>query len=62
MFLYHLLLVFVVIPAVLILLAVATPPGVRAWALFVGFPTALVAFAALRLILDRDSEDEEGRP
>jgi hypothetical protein len=53
MFLLRLLLVFLLIPAALVLLAIATPPQARIWILFVAFPLALIGFAALRLLADR---------
>ncbi len=48
MFLGALLLIFLVLPAVLILAAIWTPLMLRFWILFAAFPLGLIAFALWR--------------
>ncbi len=53
-----LVLVFLVIPAALIVASVLLPVMARFWLLFVAFPVALVLFAVARHL--RASRDEAG--
>ena len=59
MFFLRLLLVFLLIPAALVILAVASPPDARLWILLVVFPLALILFAGLRFAADRRGASAE---
>ena len=48
MFLAKLLLVFVVLPAALVILNLLLPPNGQLWVSFVGFPVGLILYAVWR--------------
>jgi hypothetical protein len=60
MFLGKLLLVFLLIPILLVVVAIALPLDIRLWFLFVAFPAALILFALWRHLTETQKAGGSG--